>query len=227
MSLAIELDGGVEQREELVDLDDAARPAALKRLPRAPASCDIPSHEADILGLVEDRCQRAERLVDGLVRQGPQTAARSADREGCAGLSRGSDVRVLGVDPSAVLLDLLGCDLRGQQLAEEGRQVAAQLPFVELGRPRPDRRILFPGVEPIGGKLAERRLFVVVVPDASRAGSRGRVRSCASSCRRRRLDPRFVPALVRVAQRNALVGASDADAKSERDVPSVRRSRVI
>ena len=53
------------------------------------------------LGLVEYRCQRAECLVDGLVRQGSKgpTRPRIAERRAC--LSRGSDVRVLGVDVTA------------------------------------------------------------------------------------------------------------------------------
>ena len=88
-------------------------------------------------------------------------------RKRCAGVRGGSDVGVLGVDPSSVLLDLVGGDLRRQQVAEEGREIPPQLPFVELGRPRADRRILFTCVEPIGRELAEGRLGVVGVPVAS------------------------------------------------------------
>jgi hypothetical protein len=157
MSLAIELDGGVEQREELVDLDDAAWPPPLKRLARAATSRDIPSHESDILGLVEDRCQRAQGLVDGFVRQGAKGSAgpRIAERRAC--LSRGADMRVLSVDVTAVLLDLLGRNPRRQELAEEGRQVAAQLPLVELGRPRLDGLVLFPCLEPSTSTLSATR----------------------------------------------------------------------
>lgn len=50
-----------------------------------------------------------------------------------ARLGRGSDMRVLGVDAASVLLDPFGRDLRGQQLTEERRQVAVELPFIELG----------------------------------------------------------------------------------------------
>ncbi len=63
MPLAVELNCGIKQREELVDLDDAAGAAALERLPRAPTSRDIACDEAGVLGLVQDRCQGPQSLA--------------------------------------------------------------------------------------------------------------------------------------------------------------------
>jgi hypothetical protein len=68
---AVELVGGLEQREEFVDIERAAVSAALQRLAGSSAARNVAVDPAGILGLVEDLRERDERLVNRFVGQRP------------------------------------------------------------------------------------------------------------------------------------------------------------
>jgi len=168
--LVVEFGGGVEQRNQLIRLQPIA-PLPFNELACAPAASDVTCDPAGVLGFVEDHCERAQRLVDRVVRERPQRLSGSTVPEGSAGLSRRADLLVVLVDATAVLLDEQWGDLRRDELAKERDEIADQPPAVVLGRSRADGRIALPVRELFGREFREDRLALRRGVCASLAGT--------------------------------------------------------
>jgi hypothetical protein len=113
----------------------------LDRLAHPSAASDVASDPAVVLGLVEDRRQRAERLVDRVVSKRAEWLASAWIKQRLACIGSCADCCVLVVDASAVGLDRLHGDLRREQLTEEREEVPREGPEVVLDRGRTDLRV--------------------------------------------------------------------------------------
>jgi hypothetical protein len=184
MSLAVELTCGLEQCQELVDLEDATRSPSLELLTRPAATSDITRHPAGVLGLVEDHSQCAKRLVNRFIRERAQFLTRAPIRQGCPHLCRGSNPSIVGMDVAAVLLHPFRGDLRRKQLAEERREITTELPLIQIGCSGPDRWILLESLQPVGGELPEGRLLVVARAIPRAPGRQSPSSSLATCCLR-------------------------------------------
>jgi hypothetical protein len=169
-----------------------------------------------VLGLVQDGGERTQGLVDRVVPERPERLPRARVEQRLSRFGRRADRRVLLMDPPTVGLDRLHGDLRREQFAEEGEEVARERPQVVLGRRRADLRVPAAILKPVRRKLSERGLLGRVVERTI-----GLVRPQPELELGLELAPRalgadLVPARAAVAERHTGVVAAGADAQRER-----------
>lgn len=111
VTAAIEVARGLEQAEELVEIECPSAASALERLTHAPAAGRVAVDPGRVLGLVEDLREHAKRLIDRFVSQSPNLPAVAWIDERLPRFCSCADPSVVLMDPPSILLDPLRRDL--------------------------------------------------------------------------------------------------------------------